>query len=86
MLKCKAQLSNLVTTAGKIIKIIRQANNILDDPSHVLHSQFELLKSGRTYRAAFYARNLYKNSFISQAISFINRQLEEVCKQTGGKA
>ena len=73
--KHKAQISNLVKAAGKVIgqppppapqdiydqSVIRQATNIIDDPSHVLHSQFELLNSGRRYRTPFCTLNRYKN-------------------------
>ena len=87
--KSKAQICNLVKTAGKIMgyppppapqdiyvqSVIRQANNTRGDPSHVLHSQFEMLNSGRRYRLPLCKLNRYKNSFIPQSIRLINEQL-----------
>ena len=42
------------------------------DPTHVLHSQYELLPSGRRYRVHKCRTNRYKHSFVPNSVQFSN--------------
>lgn len=44
--------------------VVKQAQRIVLDPSHVLHSEYEVLPSGRWYRACRYKGYRYKLSFL----------------------
>ncbi len=83
--RLKNKLSRIVSSANKII--VRPQNQltqvyvertkkttrvILADGSHPLFSQCELLKSGRRYRVPLANKNVFKSSFIPNAIRIIN--------------
>ena len=86
--KSKTQIFNLVKTVGKIIgtpvplnpqelfeqTTIRQAQTILSDSSHPLHSEYSLLNSGRRYRVSLCKHNRYKHSFIPLSVKLINEK------------
>ena len=50
---------------------LRQAQNIISDPSHVLNAEFELLPSLRRYRTVG-GNNRFKNSFVPLSIKLVN--------------
>ena len=53
--------------------VVRQAKNIISDPSHVLNSEYELMRSGRRYRMPQCKYNRFKHSFIPLSIKMLNR-------------
>ncbi|KAI2654010.1 putative RNA-directed DNA polymerase from transposon BS [Labeo rohita] len=53
-------------------RVRKRAKKITLDPSHPAHSLFELLPSGRGYRALCTKTTRHKNSFFPQAISHLN--------------
>ncbi|KAI2646110.1 putative RNA-directed DNA polymerase from transposon BS [Labeo rohita] len=53
-------------------RVRKRAKKITLDPSHPAHSLFELLPSGRRYRALCTKTARHKNSFFPQAISHLN--------------
>ncbi len=57
--------------------VLEQVKRILDDPSHILHLQYELSLSGRRYRAQRCKLNQFKNSFVPASICVLNRSLKE---------
>ncbi|KAK3538416.1 hypothetical protein QTP86_001761 [Hemibagrus guttatus] len=78
----------VVRTAEKIIRVslpsitdmytvhcIRKAKNIVDDPTHPLHTLFTLLPSGKRYRSIRALTTRLLNSFFPQAIRCLNREL-----------
>ena len=86
-LKCRGKLQRIVKLASKIIgktqkqlsciynEVLRKkAVKIVNDPSHPLHREFEILPSGRRYRTpkTNRNRNIFKNSFIPNAIKVLN--------------
>ncbi len=79
------RLRRVVRTAERIIgttlptlqelylsRVSKRAGKITLDPSHPAHSLFELLPSGRRYRALSTRTNRHRNSFFSQAIHLMN--------------
>ena len=86
----KSQINRLVSTALKVMgvrdhptpqeisqgTVLRQARNIIADPSHVLNPEYELLPSGRRYRVPVKNKkrylNRYKFSFIPLSITLLN--------------
>jgi hypothetical protein len=54
--------------------LLRLANNIVSDPNHVLHNEFELLPSNRRYRVPKFNKVRLKNSFVHQAILELNKK------------
>ena len=84
--KLKSQLQNLIKRAGKIIvkqppctlqeifeqTLIKQGRKIASDPTHILNGEFEMLPSGRRYRAPNCRLNRYKFSFVPLAIKALN--------------
>ena len=50
----------------------KKAVKIVNDPSHPLCSEFKLLPSGRRYQVPKANRNIFKNSFIPNAIRAMN--------------
>lgn len=86
----KAQIDSLVRVAGKIMGIktisslpemfeictVQCANRILQDPLHVLHSEYTLMNSGRRYRVPLCRHNRYKHSFVPLSVKLINKQLQ----------
>jgi len=55
-------------------KVVNLAYRILKDPSHILLPEYELLPSGRRYRASRCKSNRYKLSFLPTSIALINKQ------------
>jgi len=53
-------------------QIIREANEILSDSSHPLHSEFQFLPSGPRLSLPCMKSNRYKHSFVPTAISLLN--------------
>ncbi len=53
-------------------RVSKRAGKITLDPSHPTHSLFELLPSGRRYRALSTRTTRHRNSFFSQAIHLMN--------------
>ncbi len=81
----KNKVSRIVSSANKIIgrpqnqltqlyveRTKKKTRVILADGSHPLFSLFELLKSGRRYRVPLAKNNVFKKSFIPNAIRIIN--------------
>uniref|UniRef100_A0A9J7WZZ8 Reverse transcriptase domain-containing protein n=1 Tax=Cyprinus carpio carpio TaxID=630221 RepID=A0A9J7WZZ8_CYPCA len=79
------RLQRVVRTAERIIgttlpsiqelylsRVSKRAGKITLDPSHPAHSLFELLPSGRRYRALSTRTNRHRNSFFPQAIHLMN--------------
>ena len=52
---------------------VHRKTHILDDDTHPLHSEFELLPLGRRYRVHMARKKIYKDSFIPNAISMVNK-------------
>jgi len=86
--KDKAKLTRIVKLAGKIIGleqkplsglyelfVKRKARKIVNDPTHPLHDAFQMLPSGRRFRAPLAKRNLYKRSFLPTAITVLNARV-----------
>ena len=89
-LKCRGKLQRIVNLASKIIgkkqkqlnsiynEVIRKKSvKIINDPSHPLHREFDLLCSGVRYRTPKFNRNrnIFKNSFIPNAIKAMNNAM-----------
>ncbi len=55
-----------------LIQSEQRAGKITLDPSHPAHSRFELLPSGRRYRALSTRTTRHRNSFFPQAIHLMN--------------
>ncbi len=53
-------------------RVSKRAGKITLDPSHPAHSLFELLPSGRRYRALSTRMTRHRNSFLPQAIHLMN--------------
>ncbi len=79
------RLRRVVRTAERIIgttlptlqelylsRVSKRAGKITLDPSHPAHSLFELLPSGRCYRALSTRTTRHRNSFFPQAIHLMN--------------
>lgn len=85
----KTKLHRMVTTALKLVEksdsqplqllyeevVVRQASKISADPSHILFSEYDLLPSGRRYRASKCKYNRFKLSFVPTSISLLNKQI-----------
>ena len=86
--KQKNRLNKIVKIATKLINLkqkslndlyqqaISKKNNrsIINDPTHPLHSCFEIMPSGKRYRTPAFKRQLYNKSFIPSAVRFLNSQ------------
>ncbi len=79
------RLRRVVQTAERIIgttlptlqelyssRVSKRAGKITLDPSHPAHSLFELLPSGRRYRALSTRTTRHRNSFFPQAVHLMN--------------
>ena len=79
------RLQRTVRTAEKIIganlpsiqdlyvyRVRKRAVKIIADPSHPGHDLFQLLPSGRRYRALYARTTRHRNSFFPQAVSLMN--------------
>ncbi len=64
---CLVQLQELYLS-----RVSKRAGKITLDPSHPAHSLFELLPSGRRYRALSTRTTSHRNSFFPQAIHLMN--------------
>jgi len=53
-------------------RVKKKAGSILADRSHPLFSQFEPMKSGRRYRTPLANKNMFKRSFIPNAVKILN--------------
>ncbi len=85
----KAQITRLTQRAMKIMgvkqhptpqalfeeTVTRQAQKIISDPTHVLHSEYQLLPSGRRFRVPKCRLNRFKNSFVPLSIKALNDKL-----------
>ena len=49
-------------------------NILTNNPTHPLHSCYEILPSGKRYRTPAFKRQLYNKSFIPSAVGFLNSQ------------
>ena len=54
--------------------ISEKSRSIINDPTHPLHSCFEIMPSGKRYRTPAFKRQLYNKSFIPYAVRFLNSQ------------
>ncbi len=85
-IKWRNKLQKIVNMASKILgkpqkqlsslynELIRsKAEKIISDSSHPLYSEFELLPSGKRYRLPMARKNLYKKSFVPEAVNTINK-------------
>ena len=82
----KSKLGRLISTAFKIVgyqeqcylqslyekSVLREAQKILDDPTHILNQELELLPSGRWFRMPNCRLKRYKNYFIPATIKMLN--------------
>ncbi len=79
------RLRRVVRTAERIVgttlptlqelylsRVSKRAGKITLDPSHPAHSLFDLLPSGRRYRALSTRTTRHRNSFFPQAIHLMN--------------
>ncbi len=79
------RLQRIVRTAERIIgttfptlqelylsRVSKRAGKITLDPSHPAHSLFELLPSGRRYKALSTRTTRHRNNFFPQAIHLMN--------------
>ncbi len=85
----KAQITRLTQRAMKIMgvkqhptpqalfeeTVTRQAQKIISDPTHVLHSEYQLLPSGRRFRVPKCRLNRFKNSFVPLSIKALDDKL-----------
>ncbi len=83
----KSKLNRLVQTAMKVIgrtensslqsiyeeSVLRLAQRALSDPAHILNSEYQLLPSGKRYRAPLCKLNRFKHSFVPTSIRLLNK-------------
>ena len=50
--------------------LVKNAEALYYDPTHPLHSCFEIMPSGKRYRTPAFKRQLYNKSFIPSAVIF----------------
>ena len=85
--KQKNRLNKIVNVATKLINLklkslndlyhkplVKTSRSIINDPTHPLHSCFEIMPSGKRYRTPAFKRQLYNKSFIPSAVRFLNSQ------------
>ena len=83
--KDKARLNRIVNIASKVVGqkqkglndlyqtvAQKKSKSIIKDSTHPLHNHFEILPSGRRFRAPAFRRQLYNRSFIPSAIRILN--------------
>ena len=74
------QLWNLICIEAKSLNdlyqqaISKKSRSIVNDPTHPLHSCYEIMPSGKRYRTPAFKRQLYNKSFILSAVRFLNSQ------------
>ena len=84
----KIHLSRVVKNAGRIIgcqlpslekmylkRSVARSQRIIADKSHPAHGLFQLLPSGRRYRALTARTNRLSSSFFVQAVGALNRDV-----------
>ncbi len=59
-------------------RVRKQAGNIIVDLSHPGHNLFQLLPSGRRYRALYTNTTRHTNSFFPQAITLMNTSISHI--------
>ncbi|KAL8594429.1 hypothetical protein ACOMHN_018137 [Nucella lapillus] len=82
----KSALNRIVKTATKIIgcdlpfldeiyhkRLLGKARSIINDDSHPASQLFEVLPSGRRYRAIRVKTNRFANSFFPKAVSVLSK-------------
>ena len=52
----------------------KKSRSIINDPTHPLHSCYEIMPSGKKYGTAAFKRQLYNKSFIPPTVRFLNSQ------------
>ncbi|KAF7643944.1 hypothetical protein LDENG_00230620 [Lucifuga dentata] len=67
----KKEYPSLLSTYESVV--VRQAQRILKDPTHILYHEYELLPSGKCYRASRCKSNRYKFSFVPTSITLLNK-------------
>ena len=86
--KQKNRLNKIVNIATKLIYLKQKSLNdlyqqaiskkksrsFINDPTHPLHSCYEIMPSGKRYRTPAFKRQLYNKSFIPSAVRFLNSQ------------
>ncbi len=85
--KERNSLNQIVKVCSKIIgvqlkdlgslwkeRVVQKARGIMDQPGHILSSDFSLMPSGRRYLAPPRKTNRYSNSFIPSAIRLLNAE------------
>lgn len=70
--KRKSVVLKAITTPASPTRI---AIHIYNDPTHPLHSSFQLLPSDCRVKVPLARKNLYKNSFIPTAVNILNSTL-----------
>lgn len=85
--QCKNKIEKLVKSAMKTIgtrdypslqsifesSVLAQAKSIISQPFHLLYKEYELLPSGRRYRAVRHKSNRFKFSFIPTSVALLNK-------------
>ena len=82
--KDKARLNRIVNIASKVVGqkqkglhelyqtvIQKKSRNVIKDSTHPLHCHYEIMPSGRRFRAPAFRRQLYNRSFIPSAIRIL---------------
>ena len=64
----------IVCQANSQQAISKKSRSIINDPTHPLHSCFEIMPSGKRYRTPAFKRQLFNKSFIPSAVRFLNSQ------------
>ena len=86
--KQKNRLNKIVNIATKLINLKqknlndlyqqviskKKSRSIINDPTHPLHSCYEIMPSGERYRTPTFKRQLYNKSFIPSAVRFFYSQ------------
>ncbi len=86
-IQVKSKLARLLKIAMKTIgrkeylsleslheqSVLREAHQILANPLHVLHTEYELLPSGRRYRFPM-CRYRFKKYFIPMSVKMLNNE------------
>ena len=59
-------------------RVLKKAHSLIEDESHPLLKDFELLPSGSLFRAPKIRTNRFRNSFIPSAISLLNKSRKRI--------
>ena len=82
----KSKIGRLIQSAMKVMgrseklpmqsiyeqSVLRQAEKILSDQTHILHTEYQLLPSGRRFRVPTCRLNRFRNSFVPTSIKILN--------------